>query len=109
MMSGYGEAVGSLLYLSSSTRPDLRYVVGRLYLSEPSEERRVKHVLRYLNRTIETVCNVRLISPLCVKLCSLKVNIKLIIWPVHIICPALDSWGLDPPSLLMGDGSAALR
>lgn len=35
----------------------------------------------------------------CLK--TLKGNIKLISWPVHITCPALDSLGLDPLSILM--------
>lgn len=31
----------------------------------------------------------------------------MIIWPVHITCPALGSLGLDPASILVVDGSAA--
>ncbi len=51
----YREAVGSLVYLSTCTRPDLSYVVSKLsqYLSEPTIEQwtTVKHVLRYLKGT----------------------------------------------------------
>lgn len=48
----YREVVGSLLYLTTCTRPDLSYTVSKLsqYFSEPTEEQwaTVKHVLRYL-------------------------------------------------------------
>lgn len=51
----YKEAVGSLVYLSTCTRPDQSYVVSKLsqYLSEPTIEQwtTVKHVLRYLKDT----------------------------------------------------------
>lgn len=51
----YRGAVGSLIYLSSCTRPDLSYVVSKLskYLSKPTEEQwiTVKHVLKYLKGT----------------------------------------------------------
>lgn len=51
----YREAVGSLIYLTTCTRPDLSFVVSRLsqYLAEPTEEQwvTVKHVLRYLKGT----------------------------------------------------------
>lgn len=51
----YREAVGSLIYLTSCTRPDLSYVVSKLsqYFSEPTEEQwtTVKHVLKYLKGT----------------------------------------------------------
>lgn len=48
----YAEAVGSLLYLSTTTRPDVAYAVGVLsrYMSCPEEQhwRAVKGVMRYL-------------------------------------------------------------
>lgn len=51
----YREAVGSLIYLSTCTRPDLSFVVSRLsqHFAEPTEEQwvTVKHVLRYLKGT----------------------------------------------------------
>lgn len=51
----YREVVGSLIYLTSCTRPDLSYVVSKLsqYFSEPTEEQwiTVKHVLKYLKGT----------------------------------------------------------
>lgn len=50
----YREAVGSLIYLTVCTRPDLSFVVSRLsqFFAEPTEEQwiTVKHVLRYLKR-----------------------------------------------------------
>ena len=53
----YREAVGSLIYLTTCTRPDLSFVVSRLsqYLAEPTEEQwvTVKHVLRYLKGTAD--------------------------------------------------------
>lgn len=53
----YREAVGSLIYLTTCTRPDLSFVVSKLsqYFAEPTEEQwvTVKHVLRYLRGTIE--------------------------------------------------------
>ena len=53
----YREAVGSLIYLSVCTRPDLSFVVSKLsqYFSEPTDEQwvTVKHVLRYLKGTID--------------------------------------------------------
>lgn len=51
----YREAVGSLIYLATCTRPDLSFIVSKLsqYFSEPTEEQwvTVKHVLRYLKGT----------------------------------------------------------
>lgn len=48
----YREAVGSLLYLSTCTRPDLSFVVSNLsrHFAEPTEEhwKTVRHVFRYL-------------------------------------------------------------
>uniref|UniRef100_G3N717 Scavenger receptor class B member 1 n=1 Tax=Gasterosteus aculeatus TaxID=69293 RepID=G3N717_GASAC len=53
----YREAVGSLIYLTVCTRPDLSFVVSRLsqFFAEPTEEQwiTVKHVLRYLKGTAE--------------------------------------------------------
>lgn len=53
----YREAVGSLIYLTTCTRPDLSFVVSRLsqYLAKPTEEQwvTVKHVLRYLKGTTD--------------------------------------------------------
>lgn len=51
----YREAVGSLIYLTVCTRPDLSFVVSKLsqYFTEPTEQQwgSVKHVLRYLKGT----------------------------------------------------------
>lgn len=51
----YREAVGSLIYLTTCTRPDLSFVVSKLsqYFCEPTVEQwtTVKHVLRYLKGT----------------------------------------------------------
>lgn len=51
----YREAVGSLIYLTTCTRPDLCFVVSKLspHLAHPSEEHwvTVKHVLHYLKGT----------------------------------------------------------
>lgn len=51
----YREAVGSLIYLATCTRPDLSFVVSKLsqHFAEPSEEHwnTVKHVFRYLKGT----------------------------------------------------------
>lgn len=52
----YREAVGSLIYLTTCTRPDLSFGVSKLsqYLSKPTEQQwvTVKHVLRYLKGTL---------------------------------------------------------
>ncbi|KAL2087987.1 hypothetical protein ACEWY4_016815 [Coilia grayii] len=56
----YREVVGSLIYLTSCTRPDMSYVVSKLsqYFSEPTEQQwtTVKHVLKYLKGTDEMLC-----------------------------------------------------
>lgn len=53
----YREVIGSLIYLMTSTRPDLSFVVSKLsqYLSEPKKQHWVaaKHVLRYLKCTVD--------------------------------------------------------
>ncbi len=53
----YREAVGSLIYLMTCTRPDLSWIVSKLsqYLSDPYEQHwsTVKHVMRYLKGTID--------------------------------------------------------
>ena len=53
----YREAVGSLIYLTTCTRPDLSFMVRRFsqYFAEPTEEHwvTVKHVLRYLKGSCE--------------------------------------------------------
>lgn len=53
----YREAVGSLIYLSTCTRPDISFVVSKLsqHFSDPSIEHwnTVKHVFRYLKGTTE--------------------------------------------------------
>ena len=47
----YREAVGSLIYLATCTRPDLSFVVSKLsqYFAKPTVEQwtTVKHALRY--------------------------------------------------------------
>lgn len=56
-VSRYREAVGSLIYLTVCTRPDLSFVVSKLsqYFTEPTEQHfgTVKHVLRYLRGTTD--------------------------------------------------------
>ena len=51
----YREAVGSLIYPSTCTRPDLSFTVSKLsqHFAEPSEEHwvTVKHTFRYLKET----------------------------------------------------------
>ena len=51
----YREAVGSLLYLTTCTRPDLSFVISELsrHFAEPAEDHwlTVKHVLRYIKGT----------------------------------------------------------
>lgn len=51
----YQSAVGSLLYLSTRTRPDIAHAVGNVsrFCSQPTMEhwKAVKHILRYLNGT----------------------------------------------------------
>jgi len=53
--SRYAELVGSLLYLSTTKRPDIAFAVGvlSLYMSCPEEDhmRAAKGVLRYLRGT----------------------------------------------------------
>ena len=53
----YREAVGSLIYLSTCTRPDISFVVSKLsqHFAEPTVEHwnTVKHVFRYLKGTME--------------------------------------------------------
>ncbi|XP_032887148.1 uncharacterized mitochondrial protein AtMg00810-like [Amblyraja radiata] len=62
----YREVVGSLIYLTTCTRPDLSFVVSKLsqYFTELTEKQwaTVKHVLRYLRGTIE--------KELCYKKCD---------------------------------------
>ena len=53
----YREAVGSLIYAMTCTRPDTCWIVTKLsqYLSKPMKEHwiAVKHVLRYLKGTLD--------------------------------------------------------
>jgi hypothetical protein len=53
----YRELIGSLLYLTRSTQPDLPFTMGVLsrFLSAPRESHwgAAKHVLRYLAGTVK--------------------------------------------------------
>ena len=53
----YQSAVGSLLYLSTKTRPDIAYAVGNVarFSSKPSKVHwiAVKRIMRYLNGTLD--------------------------------------------------------
>lgn len=53
----YREAVGTLIYLTTCTRPDLCFVVSKLsqHFADPTDEHwvTVKHVLRYLRGTAD--------------------------------------------------------
>lgn len=55
MQSNYSSAIGSLLYIANTYRPDISYAVSVLsqFTASPSEEhwRGVKRVMRYLNGT----------------------------------------------------------
>lgn len=54
--TGYREMIGSLMYITTSTRPDLSWVVSKLsqHLAEPKQQHwtTAKHLLRYLKGTI---------------------------------------------------------
>ena len=54
----YGNAVGTLLYLATSTRPDISFTVATLcrFIANPSVKHwnTVKHLLRYLQGTKDT-------------------------------------------------------
>lgn len=56
-ISGYREAVGSLIYLAVGTRPDLAFAVGFVsrYLDKPTDKiwQIVKRIFRYIKRTID--------------------------------------------------------
>ncbi|XP_066542004.1 uncharacterized protein [Hoplias malabaricus] len=65
----YREAVGSLLYLATCTRPDLSFVVSKLSLFATEEQwTTVKHVLRYLKGTSE--------KELCYRKCDDKLKVQ---------------------------------
>ena len=53
----YQSAVGSLLYLSTRTRPDIAFAVGNvaLFCSNPTKDHWIalKHVMRYLRGTCQ--------------------------------------------------------
>lgn len=53
----YREAIGMLMYLATSTRPDLAFVLGQLsrFVANPSKKHvgTLKRVLRYLAGTLE--------------------------------------------------------
>ena len=67
----YAEAIGSLIYLSTCTRPDISYAIGILsrYMGKPTKAHweGVKRVFRYLKHTI-----FRVLSPLGYKIRVLK-------------------------------------
>jgi hypothetical protein len=52
----YGGAIGSLQYLSCTTRPDIAYTVGQLasFTSDPgvAHWHAIKHLLRYIKGTM---------------------------------------------------------
>ena len=51
----YQSAIGSILYLSTRTRPDIAYAVSNVvrFCPEPTMEhwKSIKHIMRYLNGT----------------------------------------------------------
>ena len=51
----YQSVIGSLLYLSTKTRPDIAYAVSNVarFCSKPTMEhwKSIKHIMRYLNGT----------------------------------------------------------
>lgn len=67
----YREAVGSLIYLTICTRPDLSFVVSKLsqYFSRPTEQQwsTMKHVLRYLKGTSNKELCYRRGESLCIQ------------------------------------------
>lgn len=70
-VSRYREAVGSLIYLTVCTRPDLSFIVSKLsqYFNEPTDRHfgTVKHVLRYLRGTSD--------KKLCYRKCDKNLGI----------------------------------
>ena len=52
----YQSAIGSLLYLSIATRPEIAFAVGRVakYSAKPTKQHwiAVKHIFRYLKGTV---------------------------------------------------------
>jgi len=68
----YRQIIGSTIYLSNCTRPDISYAVGQLarFMAAPGEShyRLSKQLLRYLNGTLETgitFSNRKIYLPLC--------------------------------------------
>ncbi|KAL6490090.1 hypothetical protein MHYP_G00004350 [Metynnis hypsauchen] len=61
--TGYREIVGSLIYIMTSTRPDLSWIVSKLsqHLAEPKQQHwmAAKHLLRYLKGTMDQELNYR--------------------------------------------------